>query len=286
MKDVQVERFSGVAALLARLEQEPKPGAGDSSRDDDRDEKWDGGVGYDGAVKLLRDGWKDGAILVSELINAIEVRPALGDVIQWQQDYRGPVFDMGEYAIGNPECCLEIEYVKGDGARYLDLYVNFAVAWMVPAAVVMARAAAVATLVEALEAGGIRCRLSAMNYSHVAHGSGGLFSSVVRVKDYDEPFHLQDAAFALGHPAMRRRISFAIDERSPLSRAVESTGHNYGTSENCTDPAEIGADEHAVIFPKIEHTDRCADAETHLFTLFMALPSDVRDLIEFRKAGK
>lgn len=283
----QTVRFDSVAEVLAKLNEPRTGGSGNSSTSHDPSESWDKGVGMDGATDILRRGWADGMPVVSELLAAISVRPAKGQVIDWVQDYTGPVFDMGEYASGNPECCWDVEYKHGEGSRYLDLYFNVSLAGTIPAGVPMARASAVLALVDVLETNGIRCRVNALMANHTQLAPKECYATIIKLKDYDEPLHFQDVAFTMGHPAMRRRIGFALDERAQAGGyAVQNSGSwSYGLSYDPT-PEALGLGSDAVIMPRIEHEDRCMDAETHLFTLYMALPEDVRDLIDMREGAR
>lgn len=273
------EYFDSMNEILQRCEE---PTRGGSASRKPPDSSWDAGIGYEGAIKMYEEGWYEGTQLVSDLLSEIYTRPAKGNKIAWCRAQSGPIWDVGAYLAGDPECALSMYYRRGSGARYLTLYVPISYNCGVTSDTALARLAAVLALVDSLESLNIRCKIIAYESAQDKwSGTGKKYGFQIKLKDFADPLHLINTAFPVGHPAFFRRIVFALNERSRMDVCVEMTHSNYGSSIDVT-AEELEADTDAVVFPVVRFNE--TNAEAHLLTLMMNLPEDVRDLIEKRES--
>lgn len=276
---VDVERFVSFNDVLSRLSEPPKQGANKKSRSNPPTERWSSGVDYDGAVDLLHDGWRGGVDAASELLDALEIRPARDTKLRWGHGVTGARPDPAAYLSGRPEYMLtpERRIAVGVGTRYLTLYVNVGFHHRIDSRTALARGAAYMALLDRLESSGVRCAVRAAEWSKC---SGKETGYIFDLKEYEDPFHPDALAFVVAHPAFLRRIVFALMERSPIPEVVQSTsGGSYGYPIRNIDV--FGLEDDAIIFQTMHHDE--SDPEAHLMELMMQLPDDVRDLIDYRK---
>ena len=116
-------------------------------------------------------------------------------------DVTGRTFDMGLYMSGVPECW--ISYPSKE-PQFYRIFANIGLSFGISAEIAARRGAAVAALVEHIEARGIRVELTVgWDYSN-----GDDYSAHVRIKDFGEQLDIDRIAFALCDVALSRRIAF------------------------------------------------------------------------------
>jgi len=124
---------------------------------------------------------------------------------QVEYDVTGDFIDMGRFMEGIPEA---VGTMRAGNAR--NRRVNFVInlnQWAnVKAKDVIHRGERILRLVDALEAGGVRCQLTGIDSNECAHIE-------VVIKQHQEPLTITDLAVAL-HTDFKRRIVFRIDEYS------------------------------------------------------------------------
>ena len=128
---------------------------------------------------------------------------------QVEYDVTGDFIDMGRYMEGVPE---SVGTMRAGNAR--NRRVNFIInlnQWAsVTASDVIHRGERILRLVDALEAGGVRCQLTGIDSNECAHIE-------VVIKQHQEPLTITDLAVAL-HTDFKRRVVFRIDEYSKSFR--------------------------------------------------------------------
>lgn len=209
--------YDSWAEMLARAETTPDVSSA-HSRTNAATMQWDLDAGWDGAVQFARAGWPDGATKARAQYDALWGRlSALIDVQEARHTHvpeRWGILDIGAFCAGEPEHWLEFDEVRhaGEGTCYVKLAINVAASAGVAGPVMAARAVAIAALVDALELVGVRIEVTVMDVTH--HGDV-IASHGVIVKQYDTLLDLDRLVFAAGHPAMLRRIGFALMEQYP-----------------------------------------------------------------------
>jgi hypothetical protein len=178
---------------------------------------WDLAVGYEGAMRLAREGWSDGAKDLSDRLDAH--LPARDKTDTWRYDVAGEIPDVGRFVSGDPACMKRHGHPKGH-RPILTLAVNLAVAGVTKATAMANFGAALVAVIDKLEHSGRRVDLSALMVAQQ-----GSIRNVIgwRVKEPDQQPDLAAIAFSLAHPAALRRIGFAMYERSDAP-----THHSYG----------------------------------------------------------
>lgn len=98
-----------------------------------------------------------------------------------------------------------------------------------------------AALVIMLERHGIRAEIDLCAVSG-SWGAGGTTETWVRVKESDEPLHLNNLIFHLAHPASLRRLVFSAWEHLDDARRQASgfiDGRGYGSPKQTEDQGDI-----------------------------------------------
>lgn len=201
---------------------------------------WHGGVDWDDTLTLARTGWADGLDAVADVRDALW--DSLGDSVERPSPryaVAGQHVDVGRWLTGHPECMVAapMEVETGVG-RVAKVTVNGAVSGGVRADTLVYRGAAIALVVDALEACGVRCE--------VEWQMGIDDSQLLRVplKAADQPLDIDRLTFALAHPCMLRRLVFSWMECQPREwRDAHSVGGGYGAP--ATTPNRYVGDVHS-----------------------------------------
>lgn len=192
---------------------------GRSSRDHG-DPSFLGTETFEDALKLARDGWKDGAEQLSELAARLEGR--LGNVSTVKQpgySIVGPgVLDMGRYLMGHPEPYMvfrdseELTDVNPD--RVLKVIVCAGANANLSDTEIWWRGAAAIAITDLVESGGARVELELARESAGRYGANGAARHVRRVMVKRAQDHVapEILAFALAHPSSHRRIDWGVRE--------------------------------------------------------------------------
>lgn len=199
-----------------------------SSRTNEPSERWDLGTGWDGAVEIARNGWREGARKVRAALATIE-----GDMILTPPqvaDVAGGVLDVAAHVAGSPDC-FDVDDDEAVGkSRVVRLLVPLSASGMVAAQHLLNRGAAIASVVDALEAGGVSVELEV-----IVTAGDGKHQATGRhfVKRAGEPLNLDAIATSIVHPATFRRLHFAsleaLGNETPGGwKMSERLVHNYG----------------------------------------------------------
>jgi len=223
-------RARDLSALVAHCTSDagaPKPPFNPDSRDTDAGAEWDLKAGWDGALDMARAGWQDGRAQIRAAMAEIP-----GDMIispPQLADIAGGVLDCAAHVAGDP-ACFDIDDDEAAGrARVARLIVPLSASCGVPASHLMSRGAAIASVIDALEAGGISCEIEAMSV-HESHGTHEQVCIRHTVKLAGEPLNLDALATSICHPATFRRLHFA---------ALEGIGDAQPWGQDAWKPANI-----------------------------------------------
>lgn len=170
--------------------------------------EWFGDVDFQGALKLARFGWKEGAAKLAKFEH--NITPNCGEKAVYNWDVTGEFFDVATVLTGNPECWMSS--VLESSVRCIDICVSIAVSSGVNADTIMRRGAAICALVDTLDYQRIRTSLSWNDYiSHDNHK----FSMTTQLKAHEQPLDMDRVAFGMAHPASLRRTVFSFMETTP-----------------------------------------------------------------------
>lgn len=199
---------------------------------------------YDEAVKLLGDGWPEGAKLASKLQAKLAYAMAAADTVSerfhttW--DVAGEEPDIGRYLAGEPENMMDyrLEEVPAFG-RVASVVVNGAVSCGVDEKHLREIAVMLAALVDSIENTGIRCEMVVRyRFGRVCEHGDKSCELEHWVKKASQPLDLPKVAAAC-HPSAFRRIAFRWAE------CLTGLAGNYGmpsTSQRHFEPGSVAVD--------------------------------------------
>jgi len=189
------------------------------------------------AVELALHGWPEGLSMIQDALDDIEALPAIEPLPVF--DVCGEAFNLDAVLQGQPENMFYFMPQESHKPRIIQLAFNFGYNAQITSAEVMARGAAIASAVNDIENAGMRVELYA--YQSTAHG---LYTTttVVKIKESQEPLELERMVFAAAHPAMHRRLNFSTKEQYSYDEFQDRFGSGYGSSREptCSQLAEAG----------------------------------------------
>lgn len=187
---------------------------------------------FEDAVKLAEfGGWKEGEDKAKGLAASLENKvTSLIERPIFVNDIAGMSIDMGAYVMGAPDCWIarEQRFAEDHGTKILRVVVNCTASAGVSKEVMIARGAAAAALVQALEWGGNRVELWVLPIACLGNRSHEVatYESRVLIKRADQDLDLGRVIFAMAHPSTLRRFGFAAVEKNRV--VAESLGSWYG----------------------------------------------------------
>lgn len=182
--------------------------------------KWDMSLGWEGACRMAREGWSEGA---RNLAHELDALPApTNRHADERHDVAGWFPSVPRYVAGLPDHMVTRGKRVGSPPvvhLVLDMRISAAVNAQEQANFGLAMAA----MVDKLEASGRRVELDV-----VFSSSANNYKWTVgwKVKSARDHLDLSAVAFSLGHPAAFRRIGFALYERT--RREAQSSVYGYG----------------------------------------------------------
>ncbi len=197
--------------------------------------EWAGASSWGEAVKIATEGWVDGRESVATAVDAIwesgATKISSGDVDGF--DVAGHMPDVSSYIAGDP--CHMHSFGDDTGeSPVIRLLVSVCTNCNTDPRSMINRAAALAALVDVVESSGSSCEIWAL----IPSISGSKYClQFVNIKGAGIPLDLDRVSFGLGHPAMLRRISFALTEVDEYcsSKGGSSFYHGYGRTVDLPD---------------------------------------------------
>lgn len=189
---------------------------------------WDLGASYDDAVRMACNGWIEGAERAQEALKAFAPQTPQPDT---KVDFYGFRPHVPRFCAGAPDNMIRHTPTPYIGCgRVLTLAVQIGMAAYTSDKAAANFGVAVAQYVNQLEMDGMRVELIACYSCEWDNGRRVAFSWTVKAAD--QPLDLAVIAFAIGHPAMFRRLVFALMERSD---AREWPGYGYPKDAEASD---------------------------------------------------
>ena len=196
--------------------------------------------------KLITEGWSEGAGRAAAIRGRIEAeRPVTAKLARW--DVVGAYPSVGRYLAGNPANMRRLSAVNRP--RVLSLSASGGLAARVDSSDIEAHAASAAAIVDMLESADYRVELF---WVWRALGRDLSTEIAVCIKQADQPVNLATLAFLIGHPAMLRRVGFAIAAHHPW--------HGLGTFMGIPIELEADAERGAYVIPSAQKTKAGSDA--------------------------
>lgn len=219
-------QFDSLPELSRWIKDTPRtwPVTIDSATKEGKRDSWDLSAGYDGAVRMARDGWLEGAQKLEQYLATLPPKDTAPNLVN---DFYGHMPHVARYCAGAPDSMIRHTREGHNGSgRVLTLYVPVNANAYTTAPAMRNFGLGIAMAINALEQQGTRVELYGMYASAWFTGRGAPdVSHVWRIKDADQHLDLAILAFSIGHPAMFRRLGFALYERSDMHPC-----HSYGRS--------------------------------------------------------
>lgn len=215
-------QFDSLAELSRYLVSAPRTWDVRQAEQNAASNDWDLNAGYAKAVAMARDGWLEGARGAEAALSVFTPKDPAPDTVT---DFYGHMPHVARYCAGAPDSMIRRNQVATGGmGRVLTLYVPVNANGYVSANCMRNFGLGVAQYVNELETSkGIRCELHGTATSEIR---GWRVTHTWKIKDADQPLDLAVLCFSIGHPAMLRRLEFALCERcvAPESRTYGSAG--------------------------------------------------------------
>lgn len=189
-------------------------------------QSWDLGVGYQGALRLARDGWPEGIKKLSALAATVPNKMTY----ESRYDVAGERPDVARFLSGDPSNMIH----RGKSQkpkRAITIGFNVAANCGITSTEMWNYGAAMVALVDRLESRHVRVELLG-NWAITV--SGKRFGFAWTVKSAEDALDMGAVAFSLAHPAMMRRLGFAVMERSNLQ-----TDPHYGIPDSTLRPTDF-----------------------------------------------
>jgi len=199
------------------------------------------------AFDLMQNGWAEG----TERLNEIDVTNSqfnAGKVNQQEMNVHGYVPDVPTFLSGNPMCM----FARGDNfnpKKQYEVVLQVGYAWFNDANRLFNYGTAALKVIDNLEQMGHRVRVTAAELGK----SGGLTSlHEVCLKDYEDPFDINQLAFAICHLSFLRRMMFALKESHTEQEYGRAFSDGYGVAQQLgPDAFTDGVDR--IIFAGLAH---------------------------------
>jgi hypothetical protein len=217
--------FSSLRELATYIRDTPRVWSQSSGEGNTPSHDWDLNAGFDNAVDMARMGWIEGAQRAQKALKAFAPATPKPDT---KIDVYGYRPHMALYFAGAPNHMIRHTTRADTGrGRVITLAVSVVANAFTSAEAMANFGLAVAQYIRQLEATGMRV---AVVGTYTADRAPSRLSLSWTIKNADQPLDLAVMAFAIGHPAMLRRLGLAFMERQ--SDVPYMSG--YGTAQDTT----------------------------------------------------
>lgn len=207
-----------VADVADYLSRTPKLWAASDARHSPARLSWDLNAGWEGAQRMARNGWSEGAKRLGAALDVLV--PPNAKETETRYDVAGHFPDVSRFVAGVPDHMVRRGRVKGH-APVMNMVVALTTSCGVSAECYANFGAAMVNVIDKLEAGGRRVELSVM-FPNALRATRCLAGW--RVKAADEHCDLAAIAFSIAHPAAYRRLGFGLWEHTEQSNYMSGYG--------------------------------------------------------------
>lgn len=249
-----VRQYESVTALLEATEGHSDMALSSRASIDRGMDSWAGNCNMKQAQELALRGWSEHLPMVKRLTDSLEHHfdNALVNTFDPIADVSGQVVDMGKYLSGEPECMIDFRPVTlTKVGRVVSIHVNNTYSGSTNADAVVKRGAAICALIDCIEKTGNVVEVFAESVISGRSSGGDILSYSVRVKASTDAMDMGKLLFAIAHPAMLRRMVFAVMERENSAiRSAFNIGSGYGIPAEC-----VQANADAILVKPPKHGD-------------------------------
>jgi hypothetical protein len=199
-------------------------GAKSSKREGRNEEEFSGTRNFEQALDLAEKGWPEGRKKLMTAMATAQSSPTFTPAITMDVAGAYPIAALA--AAGDPCSMVDLAPVEDRVRPVVRLLIQRAGSAAYSVDEFMSYGAAIMSYIEGLEGAGFRCEITLCFASNLT--SDGDQCLTVLVKRAEEPIELDRMAFVMVHPAMFRRICFAVYETIPgLSQVLDNNGYGY-----------------------------------------------------------
>lgn len=204
-----VRQYDSLYEIVQHLRGTARSWSQDEARRAPPYKSWDDGVGYKGALRLAAEGWPEGVRQIQAMAQLVST----GQLPTRSFDVAGDYPDVSRALGGDPRNMVRRGRVQTPRPT-VTIAVNVCVNRAVDGTMKMNYGAALTGLVDRLESKGVRVELLCTDAA-VKEGGQHMISTAWTVKRAQDTLDLSAIAFSVAHPAMARRLCFAMYEHCP-----------------------------------------------------------------------
>jgi hypothetical protein len=223
--------FDGLADMVSFIKNtEQHPDAERSSERETSSASWDLNTDMPRSLEIAEAGgnWAEGIDKMAEgVAQAAEQRQGIGQ--EMVHSVQGFAVDVPAYLAGDPDNMWTMD---GQAESSSAPVITIGIASLnstTSAAAAANRGIAAMSLVDVLEEAGHRCEVKIIWDNASAYGGNCRSCLSVLVKNAGEPWQPGPCSFMMAHPAARRRLGFAVNERGNAASAkITQNGYGHG----------------------------------------------------------
>lgn len=221
--------FESFEQLIKAMHEEPKGDWRGNASSISNDKRFTGTNNYSEALKLVEDGWPEGVMQLSRLVEQVEAVSAIG---------RCKTLDLqpaGAFPLVPLFCSGETDYMINFGNQdfsqkpIVRIGIDNVYSAFTPQEQVMAYGAGMVGYIDELENSGVSCELTSIALFEADDND---YCAEMTIKRAGEPLDIDRLAFMIAHPSSLRRVNFRMLERHP--KCYKSHNGFYGR------PGDIG----------------------------------------------
>lgn len=191
---------------------------------------WHGTDSLSAAIELAKFGWPEGRNKISQIFREINIEKFAPDSerLVRQIDVAGDEPDIDLFLRGDPEnmATMHEEIVPQHG-KVVRILINMSVNWFIKASSIEYRGAGILAQIRSLMLRGYSVQVGLV-FGSINHDEDEIYQVVVPVMNAGDPLNLDTMAFMLLHPAVARRLEFAVNDCESKSLRKKFRFHTGG----------------------------------------------------------
>lgn len=218
---------------------------------------------FEEAMALVRNGWPEGRKRLMQAIASAQASPTFTQSVTMDVAGAYPIAALA--AAGDPCSMVDLAPVEDRVRPVVRLLIQRAASAAYETSEFENYGAAVMSYVDGLEQAGFRCEIT-ICFASDLHEDGDQFMTVI-VKRAEEPIEIDRMAFVMVHPAMFRRIGFAVYENTPgLCDALSRQAYGYSRNPRAeeAEPGQVIIPGVNSVKPGSPHLKTAAAALAHM----------------------
>lgn len=222
--EIQKKPFHDFAEICKK--RKPFIGSTDISASIKGDLNFTGSENFSQSIEFIEKGFPNNPLEKGDLLEKLNVNSKNDRMFL---DYQGLCLDFSEYAIGNPECMVNLQYTY-EKAKNINIYINSGFNCNINNDTINLYGKMILTLIELLETQGINTSLYSIFKSEGSQGNS--FQSIIKLKGFNEIIDTDRVSYCITHPSFLRRNLFKLMEETIPFKVLKEYFSGYGRSIN------------------------------------------------------